>query len=173
VHYVGTMHYELLKKYAQHHIYWLSISMLKLSVSILCPRAVFASTVSLKCMERLRQPIRGKFTQDQIYSHLLFKWQGPFKWQGQGSHWARPWPTGMCGCRTGDCQSLASLTGTITHSPPVWIAQNGAVVPAWNQRQLAQNVRVGNNIYHRLWGWQVHHDELGSNLALAVLGQES
>ena len=142
--------------------------MLKLSVSILCPRAVFASTVSLKCMERLRQPIRGKFTQDQIYSHLLFKWQGPFKWQGQGSHWARPWP--MCGCRTGDCQSLASLTGTITHAPPVWIAQNGPVVPGWNQRQLAQNVRVGNNIYHRLWGWQVH--ELGSNLALAVLGQE-
>ena len=142
--------------------------MLKLFVSILCPRAVFASTVSLMCMERLRQPIRGKFTQDQFYSHLLFKWQGPFKWQGQGSHWARPWP--MCGCRTGDCQSLASLTGTITHAPPVWISQNGAVVPGWNQRQLAQNVRVGNNIYHRLWGWQVH--ELGSNLALSVLGQE-
>ena len=47
---------------------------------------------------------------------------------------------------------------------------SGAVVPGWNQRQLAQNVRVGNNIYHRLWGWQVH--ELGSNLALAMLGQE-
>ena len=71
---------------------------------------------------------------------------------------------------TGDCQSLASLTGTITHAPPAWIAQNGPMVPGWNQRQLAQNVRVGNNIYYRLWGWQVH--ELGSNLDLSVLGQE-
>ena len=50
-------------------------------------------------MERLRKPIRGRLTQDWIYSHFFFKWQRP------GSHWARPWPT--CWCRTGDCPSLA------------------------------------------------------------------
>jgi len=44
--------------------------------------------------ERLRKPFRGTLTQIWFYSHSLFKWQG------QGSHWARPWPT--CWCRTGD-----------------------------------------------------------------------
>ncbi len=32
----------------------------------------------------------------------------------------------------------------------------------WNQRQFTQNVREGNTIHHRLWGWQVR--ALGSNL---------
>jgi hypothetical protein len=42
---------------------------------------------------------------------------------------------------------------------------DGAVVPGWTQRQLTQNVREGNNIHHRVWGWQVK--ALGSNLGSA------
>ena len=63
---------------------------------------------------------------------------------------------------------------TITHAQrkarilaAVHASGNGAVVPGWNQRQFAQNVRdsEGNNINYRLWGWQVH--AFGSNLGSA------
>jgi hypothetical protein len=47
----------------------------------------------------------------------------------------------------------------------VHASRNGAVVPGWNQRQFARNVREGNNVHHRLWRWQVH--DLGSNLGSA------
>ena len=73
---------------AEHSNNW------QLSVSIFCMRAVCASKVGCVSKERLRKPIRGTLTQIWFYSHSLFKWQG------QGSHWARPWPT--CWCRTGD-----------------------------------------------------------------------
>jgi hypothetical protein len=39
------------------------------------------------------------------------------------------------------------------------------VVPSWNQRQFAQNVREGNKVHHILWRWQVQ--DLGSNLGSA------
>jgi len=42
---------------------------------------------------------------------------------------------------------------------------DGAVVPGWNQRQFTQNMRDGNNIHHRVWGWQVK--ALSSNLGSA------
>ena len=54
--------------------------------------------------------------------------------------------------------ALAWLALTIAHAQ--WIARvlaaahasgNGAVVPGWNQGQLAQDVGEGNNIHHRIW----------------------
>ena len=56
-------------------IYCLSVSIWLLSVGILCMRAVVASTVGLACKERLRQPIWGKFTQDQFYFLFPFTFQ--------------------------------------------------------------------------------------------------
>ena len=115
----------------------------------------------MACKERRRQPIQGKFTQDPFYFHSRFKWQGLGSHHGprvdveQGTALARAW-----------------LALTIAHAQ--WIARvfetvnasgDGAVVPSWNQRQFTQNVREGNNIHHRLWGWQVH--TLGSNLGSA------
>jgi hypothetical protein len=93
---VGIYHY--FEKYLHDtyttYLFWLSVSIWQLSVSIFWMGAVCASKVGCVSKERLRKPIRGTLTQIWFYSHSLFKWQG------QGSHWARPWPT--CWCRTGD-----------------------------------------------------------------------
>jgi len=94
--------------------------------------------------ERLRKPFRGTLTQSWFYSHSLFKWQG------QGSHWARPWPT--CWCRTGDihhrlwgwqvhalCSNLALAVMGWVHIIRVHIVMNTAQRHCHSKCQCAKH----------------------------------
>ncbi len=87
------------QKIASPAPYTVYLSVCDIYLSVFSVWELYLQLQLVWCKERLRQPIRGKFTQDLFDSHARFKWQG------QGSHWARPWPTRWC--RTVDCLSLA------------------------------------------------------------------